>query len=89
MTTEKQRRAATRNIRKATRAASSKRTIAHLPAKTRSALGKQGAAVARRERTGGDEPRTKRELYAEARRKGVPGRSRMSRGELADAVGRT
>ena len=88
MASEKQRRAARRNIKKATKAASSKRTIAHLPAKTRSALGQQGAAVARRRRTGGDEPRTKQELYAEARRKDVPGRSRMSRGELARAVGR-
>ena len=38
---------------KAQRAAASKKTIAHLPAKTRTALGKQGAAVARRKRTGG------------------------------------
>jgi hypothetical protein len=43
MATEKQRAAARKNIKKAQSAASEKRTIAHLPKKTRSALGKQGA----------------------------------------------
>ncbi len=43
MATEKQRAAARRNIKKATAAAKDKRTIAHLPKSTRTALGKQGA----------------------------------------------
>jgi hypothetical protein len=43
MATEKQRAAARENIKKATAAAKSKRTIAHLPKSTRTALGKQGA----------------------------------------------
>ena len=38
------------NIRKAARAAKRKRTIAHLPKKTRTALGKQAAKVAKRKR---------------------------------------
>jgi len=50
MTTAKQRRAARRNIKSAARAARKKRTIAHLPKKTRTALGKQAAKVARRKR---------------------------------------
>jgi hypothetical protein len=50
MASAKQRGAARRNIRKAAAAARRKRTIAHLSRKTRTALGKQGAKVARRRR---------------------------------------
>jgi hypothetical protein len=50
MATEKQRRAARRNIKKAAKAARHKRTIAHLPKKTRTALGKRGAKVAKQRR---------------------------------------
>jgi hypothetical protein len=48
MATEKQREAARRNIKKAAAAAREKRTIAHLPKATRTALGKQGAKMARK-----------------------------------------
>jgi hypothetical protein len=48
MATEKQRAAARRNIKKAQEAARQKRTIAHLPKSTRTALGKQGAASRRK-----------------------------------------
>ena len=51
MTTRKQRVAAKRNIKKAAKAARRKRTDAHLPRKTRTALGKEGAKAARNERT--------------------------------------
>ena len=50
MTSEKQRAAARRNIRKAATAAKKKRTIAHLPKSTRTALGKQAAKVAKQKR---------------------------------------
>jgi hypothetical protein len=50
MGSAKQRAAARRNIKKATVAAKSQRTIAHLPAKIRTALGQQGAKVAREKR---------------------------------------
>ena len=50
MPTEKQRAAARRNIKKAQAAAAEKRTIAHLPKATRTALGKQGAKAANRNR---------------------------------------
>jgi hypothetical protein len=50
MATQTRRSAARRNIKKAAAAARRKRTIAHLPARTRTALGKQGAKVARRRR---------------------------------------
>jgi ABC-type transport system involved in Fe-S cluster assembly fused permease/ATPase subunit len=45
VTTERQRAAARRNIKKAASAARRKKTIAHLPKSTRTALGKQGAKV--------------------------------------------
>ena len=47
MATEKQKAAARRNIKKASAAARKKRTIAHLPKKTRTALGKQANKVKR------------------------------------------
>jgi len=50
MPSEKQRTAARRNIKKAAAAARRKRTVAHLPKSTRTALGKQGAKAARRKR---------------------------------------
>ena len=50
MTTRKQRSAARANIKKAAAAARSKKTIAHLPKSVRTALGKQGAKVAREKR---------------------------------------
>jgi hypothetical protein len=50
MATAKQRAAARRNIKKAQQAAKRKRTIAHLPKKTRTALGKEGAKAAKGKR---------------------------------------
>lgn len=50
MASSKQKAAARRNIKKAAKAARAKRTIAHLPKKTRTALGKQGAKVAKQKR---------------------------------------
>jgi hypothetical protein len=47
MATEKQRESAKKNIKKAASAAKRKRTIASLPKKTRSALGKQANHVKR------------------------------------------
>jgi hypothetical protein len=87
MATTKQVQAAKRNIRKAQTGARKKRSIAHMPASTRRALGKQGAAVAKRKRTGGSTPKTRAELYEEAKRRDIPGRSKMGRAELARALG--
>ena len=87
MATQRQRQAARRNVRKAVSAAKSKRTIAHMPKRTRTALGKQAAAVAQRKRTGSTRPKTRSELYEMAKRKNIPGRSKMGRAELAKALG--
>jgi hypothetical protein len=88
MATEKQRTAAKKNVKKAISAAKSKKTIAHLPAETRTALGKQGAAVAQRRRTGSKGPKTRAELYEEAKKRDLPGRSKMGRDELERALAR-
>jgi hypothetical protein len=87
MATTKQRRAAKRNIRKAIAVAKKKRTIAHMPKKTRTALGKQAAAVAKRKRTGASSPKTRAELVRIAARRGLRGRSKMGRAELARRLG--
>jgi hypothetical protein len=50
MASTKQSRAAKRNIKKAASAAKRKRTVAKLPKKTRTALGKEGAKAAKRKR---------------------------------------
>jgi hypothetical protein len=50
MASKKQSTAARRNIKKASAAAKRKRTIAKLPKKTRTALGKQAAKVAMQKR---------------------------------------
>jgi len=50
MATNGQKTAARKNVRKAAVAARKKRTIAKLPKKTRTALGKEGAKAAKRAR---------------------------------------
>jgi len=50
MASAKQKTAAKKNISKAATAAKKKRTIAHLPKSVRTALGKKGAAAARKKR---------------------------------------
>ena len=82
MATTKQRAAARKNVKKAQAGARSKQTLKNLPSRTRTALGKEAAAVRR-----GDAP-TRRELEAEARRLDIPGRSKMGKAELKRAVAR-
>jgi hypothetical protein len=50
MAPSKQRQAARRNIKKAAKAAKKKRTISHLPKRTRIALGKEAAKAAKRKK---------------------------------------
>ncbi len=88
MATQKQTAAARKNVKKAQQGAKSKRSLANMPKATKTALGKQGAAVAQRKRTGSSTPKTRAELYEEAKRRDLPGRSKMGRDELARALGR-
>ena len=50
MASTKQKAAARKNIKKAAKAAKAKRTISKLPARTRTALGKEGAKAAKRKK---------------------------------------
>jgi hypothetical protein len=87
MATQKQREAAKRNIKKAASTAKEKRTLAHLPRKTKTALGQQASAVRQRNQRGGSTPKTRAELYEIAKKRNLPGRSKMGRDELARALG--
>jgi hypothetical protein len=86
MASKKQVQAAKRNVKKAQQGAKSKKTLANMPKATKTALGKQAAAVAKRKRTGGSEPKTRQELYEIAKKRDLPGRSKMGRDELAKAL---
>ena len=87
MATDKQRQAAKRNIQKAAAGAKQKRTLANLPRQTKKALGQQAAAVRQRNQRGGSSPKTRAELYEIAKKRNLPGRSKMGRDELARALG--
>jgi hypothetical protein len=88
MATKKQSDAAKRNIKKAQEAAKEKRTIANLPKSTRRELGKQAA----RGRQRGGEPghaledRNREQLYEIAKEKSIPGRSKMGKWDLIEAI---
>ena len=88
MATEKQRAAARRNVKKARAAASSKKTISHLPEETRRDLGRQGAKARCRGGEAGHrlEDRSKQQLYELAQKKGIRGRSSMGKWELIEAL---
>ena len=82
MASQKQRTAAKRNVRKAQAGAKKQQTLKKLPAKTRTALGKEANKV-----RSGEEP-TRAELEAQARRLEIRGRSKMGKAELKRAVAR-
>jgi hypothetical protein len=87
---KKQKTAAKRNIKNAQAAARKKKTIAHLPASVRRDMGKQAAkARARGGKAGRDlEDRTRSQIYEVAKREGIPGRSKMGKWDLIDAIRR-
>lgn len=82
MATQKQRQAARRNVRKAQAGAKRKQTLKNLPRRTKTALGKEGSKV----RSG--EAKSREQLYREAQKLGVKGRSKMGKAELRRAVSR-
>ena len=88
MATTKQVRTAKRNIKKAQAAATRKRTIAHLPKSTRRSLSQQAAAGRQRGGKPGHalEDRNRQQLYEIAKEKQIPGRSKMGKWDLIDAI---
>jgi hypothetical protein len=88
LATSRQVDAAKRNIKKAQKAATSKRTIAHLPVAVRHDLGKQAAAGRRRHGEPGHalEDRNREQLYEIAKERNIRGRSKMGKWELIDAI---
>ncbi len=91
MASTKQVRAAKRNIKSAQKVARRKRTISKLPKAVRHDLGRQGAAARRRGGTLGRalEDRTREQLYEQAKKEGIPGRSRMGKWDLIKALRRS
>ena len=88
MATTKQVQAAKRNVKKAQAGAKRKRTIANLPAGTRRELGKQAAKGRQRGGQAGHalEDRNREQLYELAKERGIPGRSKMGKWDLIDAI---
>jgi len=88
--TRKQVEAARTNVRSAQRVATAQRTIANLPVATRRDLGRQAAKARSRGGTAGHdyEDRTRQQLYEAAKRRGIPGRSKMGKWELIKALRR-
>jgi hypothetical protein len=82
MATAKQRQAARRNVKKAQAGAKRKKTLKHMPKRTKTALGKEANKVRK------GEAKTRKELSQEAARLGVAGRSKMGKDELRRAIAR-
>ncbi len=88
MASRRQVSAAKRNIKKAQRTARKRRTIAKLPKSVRSDLGRQAAKSRLRGGKPGRalEDRTRQDLYQVAKRKKIPGRSKMGKWDLIRAI---
>jgi hypothetical protein len=90
MASKRQVEAARRNVKKAQAAARSKRTIAHLPERTRAGLQAEARKGAQRHGTPGHalEDRNRQQLYEIAKRENIAGRSRMGKWDLIEAIRR-
>ena len=88
MATRKQTAAAKRNIEHAQAAARRKKTISKLPEATRRDLGRQAAMGRSRHGAAGHalEDRNRSQLYELAKERNIPGRSKMGKWELIDAL---
>ena len=88
MASQKQVRAAKRNVKAAQQAARRKRTIANLPEGTRRDLVREAQRGRRRGGEAGHalEDRNRTQLYELAKRKQIAGRSKMGKSELIRAI---
>jgi hypothetical protein len=88
MATQKQKKAAKQNVKKAQSAAKSDRTLANLSKSTRSDLGKQAAKGRERGGKAGHrlEDRNREQLYEVAKKENIAGRSKMGKWDLIEAI---
>jgi hypothetical protein len=88
MATTRQTQAAKRNIKKAATAAKKARTITKLPKAVRQDLSRNAAAARRRGGKAGHslDDRTREQLYEVAKKRNIPGRSKMGKHELIQAL---
>ncbi|HEY7281262.1 MAG TPA: plasmid stabilization protein [Actinomycetota bacterium] len=88
MATTRQTQAAKRNIKKAQTAARTAKTITKLPKAVRQDLSRNAAAARRRGGKAGHslDDRTRQQLYEVAKKRNIPGRSRMGKYELIQAL---
>jgi hypothetical protein len=88
MASERQVRAAKQNVKKAQQGARAQRTLAHLPAGTRRALGEQAAKGRARGGNAGHalEDRNRQQLYETAKDMRIKGRSKMGKWDLIEAI---
>jgi hypothetical protein len=88
MASRKQIQAAKQNVKKAQAAAKQKRTIANLPKSTRRGLQQQAQRGRQRSGEPGHalEDRNREQLYELAKKQSIPGRSKMGKWELLDAL---
>jgi hypothetical protein len=88
MASSKQVRAAKQNVKKAQAAAKRKRTIANLPKSTRRGLQQQAQRGRQRGGKAGHalEDRNREQLYELAKKRNIPGRSKMGKWDLIEAL---
>ena len=88
MATRKQTEAAKRNVKKAQAVAKRKRTIAKLPESTRRDLQREARKGAARGGEAGHrlEDRNRQQLYETARKLDIPGRSKLGKSQLIQAI---
>jgi hypothetical protein len=88
MASTRQVQAAKKNVKHAQQAARKKRTIAHLPKSVRHDLGEQAAKGRRRHGQAGRalEDRNREQLYELAKKRNIPGRSKMGKWDLIEAL---
>jgi hypothetical protein len=91
MATPRQVQTSKQNVKQAQRAARRKRTIANLPRSTRHDLAVEAAKSRRRGGEAGHalEDRNRKQLYDVAKKRNIPGRSRMGKSELIAAIRRS
>jgi hypothetical protein len=82
MASQKQRRAAKRNVKKAQTGARKKQTLKNLPSRTKTALGKEANKVRK------GKAKTRDQLNREAARLNIEGRSKMGKDQLRAAIRR-